>query len=53
MGILLFFIFIIWVVSMIAETHLAPFGFFEGESEFVLGFIIEYGVVRFALLFIA
>lgn len=48
-----FFIFIMWVVSIIAETHRAPFDFAEGESELVSGFNVEYGGVGFALLFIA
>lgn len=48
-----FFMFIIWVVSIIAETHRAPFDFAEGESELVSGFNVEYGAIGFALLFIA
>nr|WMI45318.1 NADH dehydrogenase subunit 1 [Octopus vulgaris] len=48
-----FFMFMMWVVSMIAETHRAPFDFAEGESELVSGFNVEYGGVGFALLFMA
>lgn len=48
-----YFIFFMWVVSIIAETHRAPFDFAEGESELVSGFNVEYGSVGFALLFIA
>nr|YP_009443398.1 NADH dehydrogenase subunit 1 [Amphioctopus marginatus]ATR80182.1 NADH dehydrogenase subunit 1 [Amphioctopus marginatus] len=48
-----FFMFMMWVVSMIAETHRAPFDFAEGESELVSGFNVEYGAVGFALLFMA
>lgn len=48
-----FFIFLIWFVSCVAETHRAPFDFAEGESELVSGFNIEYGGVGFAILFIA
>nr|WAP91512.1 NADH dehydrogenase subunit 1 [Grimpoteuthis sp.] len=48
-----FFMFLMWFVSSIAETHRAPFDFAEGESELVSGFNIEYGAVGFALLFMA
>nr|QZL38236.1 NADH dehydrogenase subunit 1 [Macrotritopus defilippi] len=48
-----FFMFMMWVVSSIAETHRAPFDFAEGESELVSGFNVEYGAVGFALLFMA
>nr|YP_010610666.1 NADH dehydrogenase subunit 1 [Cirroteuthis muelleri]WAP91421.1 NADH dehydrogenase subunit 1 [Cirroteuthis muelleri] len=48
-----FFMFLMWFVSMVAETHRAPFDFAEGESELVSGFNIEYGAMGFALLFMA
>nr|YP_010583805.1 NADH dehydrogenase subunit 1 [Pteroctopus tetracirrhus]UXN84001.1 NADH dehydrogenase subunit 1 [Pteroctopus tetracirrhus] len=48
-----FFMFMMWIVSSIAETHRAPFDFAEGESELVSGFNVEYGAVGFALLFMA
>nr|YP_010610705.1 NADH dehydrogenase subunit 1 [Luteuthis dentatus]WAP91473.1 NADH dehydrogenase subunit 1 [Luteuthis dentatus]WAP91499.1 NADH dehydrogenase subunit 1 [Luteuthis dentatus] len=48
-----FFMFLMWFVSSIAETHRAPFDFAEGESELVSGFNIEYGSVGFAMLFMA
>nr|YP_009443425.1 NADH dehydrogenase subunit 1 [Argonauta hians]ATR85780.1 NADH dehydrogenase subunit 1 [Argonauta hians] len=48
-----YFMFLMWVVSMIAETHRAPFDFAEGESELVSGFNVEYGSVGFAVLFMA
>nr|YP_010583765.1 NADH dehydrogenase subunit 1 [Bathypolypus sponsalis]UXN83961.1 NADH dehydrogenase subunit 1 [Bathypolypus sponsalis] len=47
------FMFLMWVVSSVAETHRAPFDFAEGESELVSGFNVEYGSVGFALLFMA
>nr|QQP21739.1 NADH dehydrogenase subunit 1 [Metasepia tullbergi] len=48
-----YFMFIMWFVSCLAETHRAPFDFAEGESELVSGFNIEYGGVGFAVLFMA
>nr|YP_010627083.1 NADH dehydrogenase subunit 1 [Tremoctopus violaceus]ATR85793.1 NADH dehydrogenase subunit 1 [Tremoctopus violaceus]WBK26774.1 NADH dehydrogenase subunit 1 [Tremoctopus violaceus] len=48
-----YFMFMMWVVSIIAETHRAPFDFAEGESELVSGFNVEYGSVGFAFLFMA
>nr|YP_010577091.1 NADH dehydrogenase subunit 1 [Japetella diaphana]UZN92537.1 NADH dehydrogenase subunit 1 [Japetella diaphana] len=48
-----FFMFNMWVVSCVAETHRAPFDFAEGESELVSGFNVEYSSMGFALLFMA
>nr|BEI62450.1 NADH dehydrogenase subunit 1 [Ixodes fujitai] len=46
-------LFIVWVVSCLAETNRSPFDLSEGESELVSGFNIEYGSWNFALLFMA
>lgn len=45
-------VFILWLISCVAETNRTPFDFSEGESELVSGFNIEYGRFLFALLFI-
>merc|ERR1712168_1729707 len=50
---LIFPVFLIWLVSILAETNRAPFDFAEGESELVSGFNVEYGGGGFALLFLA
>ncbi|TKH92705.1 hypothetical protein FCN23_09385 [Campylobacter jejuni] len=45
--------FILWLVTILAETNRTPFDFAEGESELVSGFNVEYGGGGFAILFIA
>lgn len=46
-------IFIIWVITCLAETNRRPFDFAEGESELVSGFNVEYMGGWFALIFLA
>nr|WJJ70190.1 NADH dehydrogenase subunit 1 [Cordagalma sp.] len=49
----LFNIFIMFLISSIAECNRAPFDLTEGESELVSGFNIEYSAMSFALFFLA
>nr|QLD97088.1 NADH dehydrogenase subunit 1 [Secretargas transgariepinus]QLD97101.1 NADH dehydrogenase subunit 1 [Secretargas transgariepinus] len=48
-----FTLFIVWFVSLLAETNRSPFDLSEGESELVSGFNVEYGSYGFAILFMA
>lgn len=46
-------LFIIWLISCLAETNRAPFDFAEGERELVSGFNVEFSALEFTFLFLS
>nr|WIM51614.1 NADH dehydrogenase subunit 1 [Parabathippus shelfordi] len=46
-------LFMMWMITCLAETNRSPFDFAEGESELVSGFNVEYMGGWFALIFLA
>jgi len=50
--VMLFPMFIVFLVSILAECNRAPFDLPEGESEITGGFMVEYSAMTFALFFL-
>lgn len=49
----LFPLFLVYLISGVAETNRSPFDLCEGESEIVAGFFVEYSGTSFALFMLA
>nr|AAS77785.1 NADH dehydrogenase subunit 1 [Trialeurodes hutchingsi] len=53
MALMMTLIFMLWMITSLAETNRTPFDFSEGESELISGFNIEFSGKSFMFVFLA
>lgn len=46
-------LFILWLITILAESNRPPFDLPEAESELIAGYIVEYGGIKFAYIYLA
>ena len=46
-------LFILWLITILAESNRPPFDLPEAESELIAGYIVEYGGIKFTFIYLA
>ena len=46
-------VFLLWLITILAESNRPPFDLPEAESELIAGYLVEYGSIKFAFIYLA